>query len=110
MQHIKLLKISQLEDLMAWCEKNRIKFRPGRGKYEILQVRLAPHWHAIYKRTKNHGYLTVPKQLIDMVIDFTQGLDWIDLRGEEKLGKNAVVVKEIEQQPVTVYDDAPPWG
>lgn len=72
MPHIRLLKIDQVDDFIDWCREKGIGIIEGNGEYEVVQVHLAPHWHAIYKRDKDCGYLSVPDTLIGLVKCFLQ--------------------------------------
>ena len=72
MPHVRLLKISQVNDFIGWCRENGIGIIEGNGAYEIVQVHLAPHWHAVFMRNKHCGYFSVPTTLIGLVTNFLQ--------------------------------------
>ena len=60
-----LLHFRHLAEFGDWLAANGYEQRPGKGGYQVLQIRLPfkREWHAIYKRDRAKEHYTVPNQL-----------------------------------------------
>jgi hypothetical protein len=55
-----LLHKSKLNDFVAWLDANGIVHRPGRGVYQVLQIRTkGGHWQCIFDRLDAPEHYTV---------------------------------------------------
>lgn len=67
--HRCVLHKTKLEEFKAWLDQERIKHRPGKGEYQVLQVQTCKGWQVVYdKMTKEH--LTVNQSLLPLVRRF----------------------------------------
>lgn len=72
-----ILHKNKLQDFIQWLDKNNIEHRPGKGTWEVLQVRskCKTKWNAIYARGDTNpemmaDHLSVTKHLIPLVTRF----------------------------------------
>lgn len=63
-----------LADYEAWLKTQGCHTRPGRGNYQVLQVRLpfSPVWHAIFFKETGNPHYTVPDPLYDITSKYLQ--------------------------------------
>lgn len=66
-----MLKKTQIKLFQAWLDANGIEHRPGKGEYQLLQVKTAKGWPAICIDAK--GVITTPSELAQMINLFNLG-------------------------------------
>lgn len=65
-----LLNKNRLNEFRQWCVINGLECQDGRGDYQVLQVKIASKWYALYERAYMPEYLTAPLQLLSAVRRF----------------------------------------
>lgn len=68
-----LLHKDRVEEFRVWCEEAKgLETRPGRGAYQLLQVKSknGNDWHVIFERDNMPEHVTVPDTLIHLVTNF----------------------------------------
>ena len=66
-----LLHKNDFEEFKQWCVKRGIEIRPGRGGYQLLQIKTPKSsWQAIYERLNAPEHLTVTWPLEQIVRRF----------------------------------------
>ena len=75
-----LLHVSKLDAFKAWLTSNSIEHRPGRGGYEVLQVKTKKGaWQCVFRRHEMPEHYTVAYPLEPIVHRFIR-----DARSEGK--------------------------
>ena len=64
-----------LEDFMRFLDRRLIAYRPGKGTYQVLQVRLYRGWGAIYENGHCPEHYTLTQNLVPLVEAFMKTLD-----------------------------------
>lgn len=55
-----LLHKTKLEAFKTWCDANHIEHRPGRGTYEVLQIKTKKgYWQCVFDRLDAPEHYTV---------------------------------------------------
>ena len=68
-----LLHVSKLEDFQVFLSAQGIKYRPGRGTYQVLQVcKDGSHWNCVYRREKMLEHFTTDLHLDKLVLKFVR--------------------------------------
>lgn len=67
-----LLHKDKLEAFKAWLDFTEREYRPGRGDWQVLQVKLRSGWVPVFERAEMPEHLTVPEKLIGLVRLFLQ--------------------------------------
>lgn len=66
-----LLHKSKLEDFKLWLDANHIPHRPGKGVWEVLQVKLTPNlWGFVFCRLHMSEHYTTSQTLERTVLKF----------------------------------------
>lgn len=66
-----LLAKTKLDAFKAWMDSKGIEHRPGRGTFEVEQIKMKNGtWQCIFDRLKAPEHYTVPYPLEPMVIRF----------------------------------------
>ena len=66
-----LLHINDLERFKAYLDAQGIKYRPGRGEYQVLQIcKDGKHWNCIYERHHMPEHYTTDRHLDSIVAKF----------------------------------------
>ncbi len=68
-----LLHKSKLEPLKGWLTTHGIEHRPGRGDYQVLQIRTnarTQHWQCVFDRAVAQEHYTVAAPLEPLVRRF----------------------------------------
>lgn len=65
-----LLHKSKLAAFRAWCERQRIDVREGRGDWQVLQVKIGADWLAVFARGYMPEHYTTENRLIPTVRRF----------------------------------------
>ena len=66
-----LLHKSKLEDFKLWLDANHILHRPGKGVWEVLQVKLTPNlWGFVFRRLHMPEHYTTSQTLERTVLKF----------------------------------------
>lgn len=63
---------SKLDDFKAWLDAQGIEHRPGKGDWQVLQVRSrdGKNWNAVYERADMPEHLTTVRYLDSLVARF----------------------------------------
>ena len=61
---------THLPTFRAWLDQQGIEHRPGRGAFEVMQVKYPKHYRAIYRRAHAPEHVSVPKGLHPLVRRF----------------------------------------
>ena len=71
-----LLKQKQIEGFKAWLDENQLAWRPGKGQYQIIQLRMenGNGWSAICIDEKS--VISTEPSLRNMINLFKQGKPW----------------------------------
>ena len=69
---IGVLRKDQLGALKEWMLGEGIEFRPGKGEWQMVQIRIGTKWVPIFDTGKSKVYLSVPKDAIRLVINFSK--------------------------------------
>lgn len=126
-----LLHKDKLEGFKSWLTAKGREHRPGRGNWQVLQVRHGTGWQAIFERAEMPEHLSVPGPLIPLVQAYiregralaiggtAQALD--TLRGSATDLTEASLehlCEEVKGQRLSIsptyavvppLDDTPPW-
>ena len=65
-----LLHKTKLEQFKAWLDANHIEHRPGRGDWQLLQVKVGKTWQTVFERAWMPEHVTVPWPLESIVHKF----------------------------------------
>jgi len=66
-----LLHKTKLEQFKAWLDANHIEHRPGRGDFQVLQVKTKNgHWQCVFDRVYMPEHFTVAWPLESIVHRF----------------------------------------
>lgn len=66
-----LLHVSKLDEFQAWLTKVGVEHRPGRGEYEVLQVKTKKGtWQCVFRRHEMTEHFTVAYPLEPIVRRF----------------------------------------
>lgn len=65
-----LLHKSRLDDFKSWLDQNKIEHRPGRGDYQVMQVRSKNGWDVVYDRHSAKEHFTVTWPMEALVVRF----------------------------------------
>lgn len=68
----RLLHLKRLDEFLAWCQAQGHEVRPGRGDWQLAQIRLAGEsaWQVIFSRARMPEHPTVPDPLVKHVRQF----------------------------------------
>lgn len=77
-----LLKRADVERFQGWLNDNQLAWRPGKGDFQLMQVKLAKGWGAICVDGK--GVVTTPPALREMIQRFSKGLPYTGKTPREK--------------------------
>lgn len=69
-----VLKRADLKRFQDWLNDNDLAWRPGKGEYQLMQVKLQDGWPAIC--TNAQGVVTTPPALREMIQRFKKGLPY----------------------------------
>lgn len=62
------LHVSKLDDFKEWLNSEGIPYRPGKGNYQVLQVRTEKDgWQCIFKRDDMPEHYSVNDKLMRLV-------------------------------------------
>lgn len=68
-----LLHISKFEDFKQWLIKNDIEFRPGKGFWQVLQVRTPNYgWQIVFSRADMKEHYSVNEKLTPLIRQFIE--------------------------------------
>lgn len=66
-----LLHINQLESFKEWLQENKIPYRPGKGEWQVLQVKTPKYgWQVIYSRKEMREHYSLNSRLVGTVEKF----------------------------------------
>lgn len=66
-----LLHKTKLEAFKAWLDANHIEHRPGRGNWQVLQIKTnRGHWQCVFDRLDAPEHYTVAWPLESMIYKF----------------------------------------
>ena len=71
-----LLKRADIERLKVWLDANDQSWRPGKGDYQLLQVKIGKGWGAVC--TDAQGVITTPPELAPIIKLFKQGKPMVE--------------------------------
>lgn len=74
-----LLARHKLEDFKKWLTEHGVPYRPGKGAWQVIQVKVPNGWIPVYDRINGDHY-TVYSTLVKLVRDFIR-------YGEEEVDK-----------------------
>lgn len=63
-----LLHKTHLEDFKAWLAYRGTEYRPGRGDWQVLQVKCGQEWQCVYHRIYMPEHLTVAGNKIEKLV------------------------------------------
>lgn len=66
-----LLHVSKLEEFKAWLDAQGIEHRPGKGDFQVLQVRMKHNgFAAVYERLEMPEHFSTDRRLDGLVARF----------------------------------------
>jgi hypothetical protein len=67
-----LLHKDKLPEFQSWLDSQEIENRPGRGDWQLLQVRAkdGKGWDVLYERLEMKEHVTVPDPMVQLVRRF----------------------------------------
>jgi len=95
-----LLHKDKLEGFKSWLTAKGREHRPGRGSWQVLQVKHGSGWQALFERAEMPEHLSVPGPLIPLVQAYIR-------EGREAAVVGAAKSMAALLQPAT--QDNPPW-
>ncbi len=102
-----ILHKSKLDEFKAWLDKVGIEHRPGKGTWEVLQVRsrCGTKWNVIYARGDTNpelmaDHLSVTKHLVPLVTKYLGSL-----KCQKKVKSNSMEPKKATSALETVAWD-----
>lgn len=70
------LHISKLDAFKLWLNDHGIAHRPGKGDYQVLQVRTPNNgWQCVFRKNEMPEHFTVNEKLMPLVRRFIAGED-----------------------------------
>ena len=66
-----LLHINRLDEFVAWLDANQIPHRPGKGEYQVMQVKTThAGWQVVYRRKEMPENFSLNNRLAGLVRKF----------------------------------------
>lgn len=65
-----VLHHNHMEPFRAWLDSKGIEHRPGRGAYEVMQIKQGSEWRAVFTKARAPEHVSVPETLVALVRRF----------------------------------------
>ena len=94
-----LLHKDKLESFKSWLDFKGREHRPGRGEWQLLQIKNGSGWQVLFSRANMPEHVTVPEPLIPLVRAF------IREGRAAAIGGTAAQLDKLRSS----VDEPPPW-
>ena len=84
-----LLHVSKLDEFKAWLDAQGIDHRPGRGAYEVLQVRQRRGWRTVCSRHHMTEHYSTDRRLDSLIRQFCHEMEGKPLPGAKCVSERA---------------------
>ena len=58
-----LLHLNKFDEFVKWLDQSKIVHRPGKGEWQIIQIKKGSNWLCVYARAEMLEHFSVDKRL-----------------------------------------------